>query len=387
MNEIIRIGERPSGPPDKFVLGIDVGGQSIKCAAYLVEDGKISEFGFDFIEDTQKGAHTHVAQVANIIKNMHDSIKKSGGEVVGVGVASPGRFDSEGRIKPGTNPNIGKTPDEMDNVNLQNSYEAALKYREVDVPLVVANDGNAMLAGMIDSLKKRGLSLNNRQVAMFGIGTGLGHAIAKFDQDGGYKFVTDGHASKLKIQIDEQDWDRFKAAADKLQKRNAVTPSGGVSPVHICDEENRIVRAEDVCRDPLIKAMAGVSDGRDMDDLGHDPGGNKRAALEFSGKYLGRLIGAIASGQSEDIVPEQGWSEVDKQVASKTTHYVIGGGMARGEAGAVLVEEAEKELHHQQRDNIRLLQFVEPNVAEQAAANMALATLEHDKGVSKGAAR
>lgn len=73
-----------------------------------------------------------------------------------------------------------------------------------------------MLSGIVEALRNGTIqnltnqnnnkiaidNLHNKYIALFGIGTGISHAIAEIDNNGEFKFITDGHGSKLRVQVD-----------------------------------------------------------------------------------------------------------------------------------------------------------------------------------------
>lgn len=160
--------------------------------------------------------------MSEIIGLANEEVKKLGGTLAGIGIGSPGRFN-DGVIKPGTSLNMGTTPNEFDGVNLHQKFTDALSQTSVaSVPLYVGNDGDAMLAGIIDSIQSKDpklkdqngddigrFAIRKKHVALLGIGTGVGHAIASIDSSGAKQFVTDGHASKLRVKLDDADWEQL----------------------------------------------------------------------------------------------------------------------------------------------------------------------------------
>jgi hypothetical protein len=196
-------------------------------------------------------------------------------------------------------------------------------------------------------------SLQDRTVGLLGIGTGLGHAIARVGQGKDFSFVTDGHASKLRVKVDDADWPVMEQAMKLLNKP-------GEKP-EIVAFDDHTVRAEDLFRDPVVKAL--IEDGTFQ----------KGDVLRFAGKYVARLIALIKSGESTDVVPENGWSAQDKRDAAQTSLYLISGGLGASEDGKILMHHAAEELNqHEETRSIRLVQVAE-NAAARAAAVMALA--------------
>ena len=365
------------------MLGIDVGGQTVKSGLYVVEGNELAKKAV-WIDHavTAKGVDDHACQIVDIIEKASKLSKPMKGRLIGVGIATPGRFGVDGIIKPGTNPNVGRFVREFDGIHLRGEYVRAMQARNPDLlayPFNVKNDGNAMLAGMIKSIQakerpdmfdQKGKILKphcvtGNHVGLIGLGTGLGHAIIHVNSDTSYRFVTDGHASKLKVSVDAPDL-RMVVEAGELMKAKT-----GKEELVICDDGR--MRAEDLYRSPMVNAMAGVETGEELDIEVNE---QHRKAIEFAGKYLGRTMALIHSGKNEDIEPANGWSEEDKEQAAKTSIYLFGGGLGRSELGLELIKLADAELAKQEIEGIRMVQIPDTNVATHAAAIMAFDSLK-----------
>jgi hypothetical protein len=334
----------------KFVLGVDVGGTSIKTKMYEIVDNKLSDASINLFEQaptSEKGLDAHVNQMQGIFQDAAVAAKDQDGKLVAIGVGTPGRY-KEGVIKPGTSPNFGKA---FDGVNLRQKYNKAMAgYLPGGASLEVHNDADMMMAGVLNALrsgeatatdqdggKVRFDNLKRDQVALFGIGTGIGHSIVRLDRQGNATAVTDGHASKLLLEVDEADKETMKQVETWLKQNR---PDIEV-PVHYANDGSGRIWAEDLFKDPTFCAIANVQSGKDADMSNKE----HRKAAAFIGKYMARTIAAIASGQNEDQAPEQGWSTQDKQDAAKTKTYLISGGLARGEeVMAEIILSAKREL-------------------------------------------
>jgi len=227
-----------------------------------------------------------------------------------------------------------------------------------------------MLAGLIEGVSKNHLkglanqtgeavnkySLPRKHVGLFGIGTGIGHAIAAVENDGSFKFVTDGHASKLRLKVDDEDMPTLLAVKQRMEQKG--------DKEEILLFEDNTVRAEDVFRGPVIDALAGVTNGREIDI--ENP--THKAALQFAGKYMARTVALIKTGVSEDVEPNNGWTNEDKQEAAKTSHYFVGGGMGSSPLGKHIIGYAAKELEALGVNDIQLIQAPESSAARAAAA-------------------
>ncbi|XVN42612.1 MAG: hypothetical protein RCG15_08555 [Candidatus Rickettsia vulgarisii] len=126
-------------------------------------------------------------------------------------------------------------------------------------------------------------NLYNKYIALLGIG----HTIAKIGTDGELKFITDGHASKLCIQVDSEDLPLLKVTKQRMEQIS------GKEEIVMLD--NNKVRAEDLFRGPVINALANVNNGQDI-NLKLE---SHNQALRLAGKYMARTIALIKSGKSE----------------------------------------------------------------------------------------
>lgn len=370
-------------PAKQFMLGIDIGGQTVKSGLYVVEGSELSKKSIwtDHVE-TAKGVDEHAKQIVNIMQKAVELAVPLNGKVIGVGIATPGRFGVDGIIKPGTNPNVGKHVNEFDGVHLRSEYVHAMQAINPElltIPINVKNDGNAMLAGMIQSIQSlerddmfdhhgkivKPHCVTGKYVGLIGLGTGLGHAIVYVDSDTHYQFVTDGHASKLKISVDDEDLPILQKAGQILKAKS------GKEELIIGDDGK--VRAEDLYRSPMINAMAGVETGEEL-DIEANP--QHHHIIKMAGKYIGRTMAVIHQGENEDIEPENGWSDADKARAAKTSLYLFGGGLGRSPLGVELMKYADKELVKQGISDIRMVQIPDMNVATYAAAIMAFDSLK-----------
>lgn len=363
----------------QFILGIDTGGTTIKPQLFELVGNNIrgvrGEDELSFL--TEKGEWLP-RKIADIVTLYATEVQEKGGQLAAIGIGSPGRFRPDGTIKPGTADNIANGDDHFNDKNLTELVQGALRDKNLEAytdKVVLRNDGDAMMAGMLAATKSgdvKGLkdqhgndvsafTLNGKSVAFFGIGTGVGHAIARVDGKGDYQFVTDGHASKLRVPLDDKDRELFEAGVAHLQNR--PNQSG------VLTFDNGDVRAEDLFRAPMIESMAGVTDGKDI-----DPGNDKHAAaLKFAGKYMARTIAIIKSGESRDVDENQvnGWSAEDKAAAAQTSLYLIGGGIGTSQKlGDAIIQYAQEELKQEGID-IQLVRYSGQNPAVHAAATMA----------------
>lgn len=404
----------------QYVLGMDIGGQSIRAQLFLREGDSVSTVGQDarppemltnvlqedgspiFKENgdpeqkivTKKGRDNLTGQMWEVVEHAYYLAQTQGGTLEAVGIGMPGRFDKRGMIKAGTASNLENR--ELDDDQLLSQFVPLREFTKVlkntpakDVAMVVDNDGDAMLSGIVEHLKHcksqdlpkdqegavfRPDALRD-QTALFGIGTGVGHAIVKMVKEHP-QFITDGHASKLLIEVDEADKPLLEKAKTYLAKHE---------PNHqiIATADGR-VQAECLFNDCTIRAIAGVAHASRMDS---DGSALHKDALEFAGKYMARTIAAIASGQNEDINPENGWSAEDKAAAANTKNYIIGGGLGSSALGGEIIYAAKQELKKiadtqsgelaAKLNALRIVRYTGPDVAERAAAIMGLEALSN----------
>lgn len=395
----------------QFVLGIDIGGQTIKPELYEAVNGVLSEkpvFSLTGNPITVKGLEGHKNQIAEIImqaKHYAEDTKELNGKLVGVGIAAPGRIMDDSTVKPDAFPNLRLKPDEFDGKNLKAEYIAAIRdwdvslAKEMETSLSVANDAKSMFSGMLDAAKQQkpgdialftGLNGNSMQpgalggkrVAMFGIGTGLGHCIADMDPNGSMKgFVTDGHGSELLLKVDKGEDERMLLDGIEALKSRHLAQHGESLHVPVFDiDGHKAVRAEMFICDPMLKAMSKVDDAKDI----KLDGSNKQhqAVIDFAGKYMARLIKTIRQQEGYDIsdhlrsigqndAPKSSWSAQEMQQAAATNVYVMGGGVGSKQLGAAIAKVADDALKKDGIDDITFAQFRgADNPAPRAAASL-----------------
>ncbi len=347
------------------ILGIDVGGTSVKAALFECTKLLKSNAFWSHDEPTQRGVSANTEQIKSVVEAAKRVAALHEIAVVAFGIGSPGRFDSKGHIRPGSASNLELENHDFDGVNLQQNYDAALGD---EIPVLVRNDGDAMLAGMLDVIRQSKTAaaitwkqLHGKTVALFGIGTGLGHSIAKVANDGqGYQFVTDGHASKLLIDVDAPDLKIYQMAADKLE--------ADTGKKELFKSADGRVRAEDLCRAPLMAKLCEIDSHEELD---FENNMTHQQAYALMGKYLGRIIATIYKGVNDDIEPKNGWSTEFKTQAAKSSVYLLGGGVGRNVTGDVLIGHAETELAQNHIKGITFVRMPEKDLATYSAASMA----------------
>jgi hypothetical protein len=306
----------------RYVVGIDIGGTAIQIGAFAVnQDGTLNPSAqYEREETTAHGLDEHIQQITRIIATLNQEIETENGFVARVGIASPGRFNASGCIKPDTSPNMGTRPNEFDEVNLQERYRTELETHGIRIPLVVRNDADAMLAGLIRALQQPGAEfqdqygnaftaadLKGNLIGYLGIGTGLGNS---FSRDG--VPVTDGHLSKVIISISEEDLSEFQRVYDQ---RGAA--------MQYFNAERREANLESLVCNPTLCVLAGVENSRDLDVNIEQ----HQTALALVGKYLARGMIAVQNGVIRDINTDNQWTAEEIEEARQTSVYLLGGGI------------------------------------------------------------
>jgi len=386
-------------PKPGCVLGIDVGGSKVSAVLCKQDGFARTNILWSYKEDTKKGLKAHIDQIANIINKATDYVIRDKSELIGVCVSSPGRF-KEDVIMQGTNPFLAREKSgEFDDVNLVKEYKKALcrkrkgakawvsRITNSELQVLVENDAKVMLTGILSQLyltqsvsifdvKGNSLKLDyldGKKIGLFGIGSGVGHSILQVNGFEDMRPITDGHANKLQIRVDDEDWPIVKKAiayGKKLKKENHA--HAAMYEVMVIDKEKHIVRAEDLFRAPTIKAMAGIVHGNRIETQSPNHPQETEQALKIAGKYMARLIRKIKEAKSRDVVPGNGWSKMDKLKASKTNMYIISGGMGSADIGTDIMRYAEDELKNLGIKDIKLFQTLYPqNVSKDWVAPMA----------------
>ncbi len=226
----------------------------------------------------------------------------------------------------------------------------------------VQGDAEMMLSGITSNIINNEIELKdqnsidftlsditNSYVGLIGIGTGVGHCIAHVSDNNNLTFPAECHASELLVDVDDVDWHII----DKLSSYK--DENGEALRIFVKDKQ---VRAEDLFRGPILHAIAQMLYGQTLNQT-HDD------ILSFAGKYLGRLIKLIASGNSEATALNTEWSDEDKKLGAQTKTYFVAGGLGSSSLGKKIIEVASKELEEL---SVKLVHFTKSNVAEYAAA-------------------
>lgn len=202
----------------KIVIGVDVGGTTIKAGAAAVTR-RVPQVTADIREvsaairtpDLRLSASLVVTeQIATprvsppafydrVAELIHHVVERAGQrrELVAVGVAHPGRFLSDGRLARGTTPNLGGRPGEFDGV-----CPAEELHRRVAVPVFAENDAVAQMRFGLEVLLRDPTArpaLLGRTVIYLGPGTGMGGGVARVGRKGAVRAITDGHLFDLQV--------------------------------------------------------------------------------------------------------------------------------------------------------------------------------------------
>jgi len=339
--------------PRKYILGIDIGKTKIEARVFEIKNGVLEDSPITpVIQPTQKGVSAHVNQICMIITDMMTQVRNRKGVLGSVGIGFPLPFDRQGAIRPEMGSNLGTG---FDGVDIKAEYIAGLS-GVMRLPAIhLGLDSDVMLAGMLETLKnKTGKrdDISGKQIALFGIGTGVGYSIAKVDKSGKHHPVPlESIISQVFLKVDDEDMALLQAARSRLGKP-ACTDT---------------VRAAGLFSGTMINALAGVSDGRDIDIVNPQ----HVQALRFAGKYMARLVAMIKTGEFAEAGPTGNWLYADRITASKTDIYMVGGGMGRSALGAEIIKYAESELSRSGITGLKFMHIPAINPAVYGAAVLA----------------
>lgn len=147
---------------DKYAMGIDLGGTSIKYA--IIDDkGQIHTQG-KLPSLAQVSAKDVICQLLRACNEMMDAAQKNGLAISGIGIGTPGIVDETNRLILGGAENIKG----WENLNLADCIETAIQR-----PVILGNDANLM--GLGETLYGAGRGVKN--VVFLTIGTGIGGAV------------------------------------------------------------------------------------------------------------------------------------------------------------------------------------------------------------------
>jgi hypothetical protein len=351
---------------DEFVFGLDVGGTGIQCGLFqILENGQLErKHVWQGNLSTNKNVEPHVKQVAALVQMAIAAAHERNGNLVGVGVASPGRFRNN-IILPGTSPNMGITSDEFDGTCLQERYISACSQIGINnISFVVRNDADAMMLGLLEQhvLSPAIFPDQNGEivhitehdiVGYLGLGTGLGNS---FIQNG--HFINDGHLAQIIITIDSEDIAEF----------SRVYQIRGEQMVYFNAEKLEANLESLVCM-PTFRTLASLKTGEQL-NINYSV---HQAAIDLVGKYLAKGIIAVHHGDICDIHPSNQWSNDDITAAQSTRIYLLGGAVMRDSDVAHRLTTAIDQtltLHLGAEHGIRVISMGCDNPAVYAAAQL-----------------
>lgn len=277
------------GPGGALIAGVDIGGTNT-AVGIVEEDGRLASSTM-FPTRAHDSAGDFVRHLSKTIRQMVDGLP-SPARLCGIGMAAPAANWRTGTVESPANLRWG-------NVNL-----VAMVRDEFRLPVSITNDANAALLGEMSFGIARGLS----NVILVTLGTGLGAGIAV---DGAVVQGENGAAGEIGHMIMEQNG-RQCGCGRRGCAETYVSATGlrrtvfALLAERLEDSELRHVSFSDLTAEH-VSALARGNDGL------------ARAALEATGRYLGRLMANLAAAFDPEAI-------------------ILGGGLAH--AGDLLVEPA-----------------------------------------------
>lgn len=370
----------------KAVLGIDVGGTKIATCLYPVENGHILDqpITHRYEEKTLRGIQNHTGQMVELVEDAAIDAQLQGYQLVAVGVGSPGKFiqqeDGSFTIDPGTNPNLGKTPDEFDHANLPQLYRDALDAKPSlnGLPIYVVNDAVAAHMSLMhqtldsDDVINKGL-LKGKTVGYVGPGTGAGGSFARVDDKGKITLITDGHICDMLVDMTDPalKLEEIGYSADKLKAISAALPKN-----EGLEFEGDSIRAESVISGTGMARILGLKEAKEisLDNPDHVNG------LKLMGKVMAGMIRDIRNQDVHKLERVRKWTEEEQALASKTSTYYFSGGLGASDAGSVVLDEARKTLKEMGVDGISFIQQCGKNAVRTAADAVPAELLARSQG-------
>ncbi len=352
----------------EFVFGLDVGGTGIQCGLFevLTNDQTLAKSHvWQGNLTTNKGIQPHVVQVASLVQMATTAAQERHGILVGIGVASPGRF-RDGFILKGTSPNMGWTTHEFDGVCLPEQYIVACSHLGIfNLPIVVRNDADAMAIGLLEQHQLSPTSFPDQNgktvqiteqttIGYLGLGNGLGSSFLR-----SRSFINEGHLSMVKIAIDSTDVEIFSQVhnirGQQMQYFDPAIPAANLESL--------------VCM-PTLRALAGLiatDEKLNVNIIRH------QQAIDLVGKYLAKGMVAVRDGHIHDINPDNQWSDDDIAAAKSTSVYLLGGAVMRDSnvaGGLVTAINRTLVLRFGEKHGIQVVPMGCDNPAVYAAANL-----------------
>lgn len=236
----------------QVVLGIDIGGTSIKAGVFSLEGSLLAS------ASAPTGAVADEAAYARVVRFLRGALHEAGAapaDVVGVGVDVPGPVDHDGAV--GMLANIELDPD-----GLRRAFLAAFSPAAV----VFANDANAAALGEYWQGAARGVD----DFVLIAIGTGVGGGVVCGGQLVAGAFGAGGEIGHLTVNPAEQDacgcgrrgcLEQYASATGVVQAylhacaKRGVTPAALDGPTDTLSVFRACECGDDAARE-AIRAMA-----------------------------------------------------------------------------------------------------------------------------------
>ena len=342
----------------EHVLGMDVGGTTVKWSLFAVQDGTVqAEALRKGSRPTGRGFAGFPQSVRAAVEDAMDGI--AGGDKLVVGIGVPGRFlppDFE-RVAAHTAHRLcpPDKPEEFDNTLFKQMLREAMPQ---GVRLKVENDAIVQLMGLLAGHGELDGVKENDVVGYFGPGTGLGGGFARRSASG-YTVETDGHINHILILLSPED----------TAKVEAIEAARGVN---IPKRDGRYT-AEGLCCGTALEMLCGLpADQARRLDEDATLREQFRDEILLAGRAMAGALLAIRSGEFEKLAPEDTWPRADQILAAQARYYFFGGGVGQSQhLGEMILAEASDELTRNGADDYTF-HVVGENPATRAAAEMAL---------------
>jgi hypothetical protein len=344
----------------EYIIGLDVGGTSIKWSLYELKNGKLSQNAvFQGSDPTGKGIKGFPHSVRDAVK---DALKHLNGKgsIVAAGLCTPGRFlppDFE-RVAAHTAHRLclPEAQDAFDNQPLKQILRDSMPS---NIPLYVDNDAIVQMLGLlihtdIDMQIKVG------EVAGYiGPGTGLGGGFAVKEAPGVYHSHTDGHINHILLKLNPED----ELLIREIEKKQRESFPG----------RDGMFTAEGILCGPGLELLCGLGtdEARKLDE---DSALREKhlTEIKLAGRVMGKLVKTLYNGEFEKLNPADTWPVEDQYLASKARTYLFAGGIGNSKyLGEIILSAAKAELKNAGIEDINFIQCG-ANPAARAAAEMAL---------------
>ncbi|RAP26775.1 hypothetical protein DID74_01395 [Candidatus Marinamargulisbacteria bacterium SCGC AG-333-B06] len=265
---------------------IDIGGTKLAYGLLTGDDECYPTILYQNVVPFNKGMAALQQRIRNICHDIkiwahHNNLSIKPTIIVG----SAGNFKpNTAIILPGTAINLGKTPQEFDNIDLNNIIRKA---SDNQFKCLVCNDAMLQLAGGVTFSQQDNIDLLAKKIAYIGPGTGLGGAFATVTTSG-LSVVTDGHIFDMKLK---DPFDKPVMAEDVFSGRGFY-------------QQHKITLKEINQSQELLKKYQ-----IEIKQLGH---------------YLGQIMIQIYQGKFEKL-SQYPWEKQDYNAIKQTDHFILGG--------------------------------------------------------------